>query len=1347
MANNQLKFNGRTYKTDETLTNAKLKYFTAEIKSIQEDASKLQPKIAEVTSKLNKTLGNFKRVKSAFTKNKYNEEIAELQAIKNDRVNNLQELDRRLINTQTALATTTQHSQELKNANRLHKENILAIRQLEPEIGNVRNIHKKLKIKSVAQKIHDRTQNIFSDYTKALGGTFIDIRIDAIESNVTPDNLNKRLEEYFKYLLANKDDKDMYVYVILTFQYTVTETDDEGKIVTKTITSHWHSKTRKITSQNSCSEIATDIKHDFAEHIANQLQHSNGNDIKLIELVIKTRKAPKIVAGRKINLPAGISASRHGITNPDNLDDEKCFDWCLIIYLARKKYPEKAIKGEVRKLNPFTNLLKVPDGVTYPVDPELYASEYEKLNDIKINVWTYDLSTDELELLWDTSNTRNRNVVDLLYLQEGSNSHFALMSDIMKLRKNTNHTMFYCNQCHEKKWQSRKAYEEHLNLCLQGKDCQATMPTNKYFEFHNKQYEFKHPVNIIADFESTLQHCSEGKSIQKHIVNSFAIKYDSIHASECKKEFIYNNEDPENVIQKFIETLEDYAEEYFTSIRRNAKNIILTDAQKLAYSNCKCCSECDKEFTKENYKVRHHDHITGKFIAPLCNNCNLALKYKKFIPVYMHNLSGYDSHLFVKGLTKYGQQNCELKCVAQSGEKYLSFSKIIKVTLDSGNQANCEIRFVDSHSFIVCSLEEAIKNLTDKSTDCNELRKRFVSMSNAFSNDEEFMLMLRKGCYPYDWMDDYSKFNSKTLPSKEEFSSVLTAEDICEESYAHAMKVWDRFSCKTFVDYHNLYLKCDVLLLSDVWRNFKETDYANYHLDCSYYLTQPQFTLDCALRYIKHETPNYRIELLQDKDMHDMITNNNKGGICDVPFRYAKANNKYMNSYDSSQPESYILKLDANSLYAHCMTKYLPMSEFQWDDLNNWELSSSELKEKILSLKDDDDYGYVFEFNIDYNEELHDLHNNLPLFPEHIKTNKEELNTWQQKDYTENNSKKLCLTLYNKRNYVAHYRYLKLALQLGLDKNLEILKVIKFRQAPFFKGYIEKNAELRKHAKNKFEDKLYKDQSNCLYGKTIENMYNRVEFELATNVETVNRKRRSIREYTIFDENLVGLYLQKSNIVLSKPIMIGSCILDESKLHMYNFHYNVMLKAVNNTNNIKTMMFDTDSLDYYIKDENAFEIVKNNSQHFDLSNTKRVPELYEIFKANPTQAKKIGLFKFVEDDIIIEEVACKPKLYAYKKLGDVEKVTCKGIRNTIAARHVTVEALNAIRMNTITGNGSKTICVDQYHIRSKHHQIFTEKVPKVAASANNDKHFICDDNINTISFGHYKLRKNCNNNL
>ena len=227
-----------------------------------------------------------------------------------------------------------------------------------------------------------------------------------------------------------------------------------------------------------------------------------------------------------------------------------------------------------------------------------------------------------------------------------------------------------------------------------------------------------------------------------------------------------------------------------------------------------------------------------------------------------------------------------------------------------------EIRFIDSFKFLQTSLANLVGNLQPDN---------FINTKEVFKDPNLLDLLTRKGVYPYDYVSSIEKLSETQLPPKEEFYSRLNDEDISDEDYQHAIRVWNKFNCKTIRDYHNLYLKSDVLLLSDVFENFRATCLKHYNLDPAHYYTSPGLAWDACLKETGQE-----LQLLHDYDMLMLFERGIRGGISHISMRYAEANNKYMVNYDHDQPSNYIQYLDANNLYGWAMSQPLPTHDFKW---------------------------------------------------------------------------------------------------------------------------------------------------------------------------------------------------------------------------------------------------------------------------------------------------------------------------------------------------------------------------------------------------------------------------------
>ena len=358
--------------------------------------------------------------------------------------------------------------------------------------------------------------------------------------------------------------------------------------------------------------------------------------------------------------------------------------------------------------------------------------------------------------------------------------------------------------------------------------------------------------------------------------------------------------------------------------------IPLTKEQEDNYNKENICYICKREFNNEFCQ------FTGKYRGAAHNTCNLRYKIPQNIPVIFHNGSTYDYHFIIKELA------CEFDgkfdCLGENTEKYITFSVPIKKRIENKNMdITYKIKFIDSFRFMAASLSKLVDNLTDnihndkciksksnlcfvramnetllfKCIDCEkeyekefnkELLERFSNTYEFCCNDlNKFLILLRKGVYPYEYIDGWNKFNEKVLPEKESFYGSLTMEDISKTDYMHANNVFKKFDMNNLGDYHDLYVRSDTLLLADIFENFRQSCSENYELDPAHFVSLPGLAWQACLK-----KTNVELELLTDYDMPLMIEEGIRGGICHAVNRYAHANNHYMKDYDKTKESSYI---------------------------------------------------------------------------------------------------------------------------------------------------------------------------------------------------------------------------------------------------------------------------------------------------------------------------------------------------------------------------------------------------------------------------------------------------------
>ena len=272
--------------------------------------------------------------------------------------------------------------------------------------------------------------------------------------------------------------------------------------------------------------------------------------------------------------------------------------------------------------------------------------------------------------------------------------------------------------------------------------------------------------------------------------------------------------------EKFSKDLREHATKIINYEKK--KMIPLAKEEKIHYNEQEICYICKKEFdtsNKKHHKVRDHCHYTGKYRGAAHNICNLRYKTPKEIPVVFHNGSTYDYHLIIKKPVK--EFDGSFDSLGENAEKYITFSVPIKKKIENKDiELTYKIKFIDSYKFMAMPLSKLIDNLSEgihnnKCSDCGstldyiktknerltlecykckqryrkkinkELITRFASTYEFCNKDlNKFILLLRKGVYPYEYMDNSERFSETSLPNKESFYGNLNMENIEDIDYS-----------------------------------------------------------------------------------------------------------------------------------------------------------------------------------------------------------------------------------------------------------------------------------------------------------------------------------------------------------------------------------------------------------------------------------------------------------------------------------------------------------------------------------------------------------------------------------
>ena len=1091
-------------------------------------------------------------------------------------------------------------------------------------------------------------------------------------------------------------------YMALTAEYSKLNLDGD-QITTEQV---FRSDTVIATNQGDITDtLATAMQDIYRRSQEFQAEGSGWTLERVISLTVHTVLYQPLLGNSYIKLPKYIMKKR-AVLNIQN-DDDKCILWAILAHLHPVHYRDHPHR--VGKYHHYEHELNMI-GVSYPT-PLADITKIEKNNNISINVIGFD-ETDKFYPLRVAKDIKEQHV-NLLLIKEGEKGHYCLIrnfSALMNKRTKAKRKHYFCYNCLHG-FTKQSLLDNHVQLCYKQRAQKIVFPEKeKTVKFKNIKKQLRVPFIIYADFECYTEKIANPvnnpnktntTAYQHHKPSGFSYMVVSARQDYTKAPVVYRGR---NVVDTFFSYIID-EEQRIKDILKNPQPMRLTREEEQEFYQADDCHICNQPLGID--RVRDHDHLTGDYRGAAHNECNLALKYKKVndklvfsfvVPVVFHNLRGYDAHVLMESLGKYKKRR--LSCIPNNSERYISFSL-------------GTLRFIDSFQFLGTSLEKLVNNLAAEGKDKFKLLTRYIV--DTTKQD----LLLRKGVYPYDYVDSPAKLMETALPQQVEFYSILNQETISDEDYTHAKDVWRVFRCRTMGDYHDVYLKSDVLLLADVFESFRDMAMETYKLDPAHYFTAPGFSWDSMLKYTGVE-----LDLLNDPDMYLMVESGIRGGVSMITKKFAKANNPYVDDYNPAKPINYLMYLDANNLYGWAMSQKLPEKEFEWmteQSLQNFD---------VTQISDTAETGYILEVDLEYPAEIHDLHSDLPVAPEQRKVPDDELSPYsaELKDRLQLTGKphsKLIPNLYNKTRYVIHYINLKQYMGLGV-RLLRIHRGIQFYQSYWLKKYINLNTEKRKQARNTFEKDFFKLLNNSIFGKTMENVRGRTNMELVHTEKRLKRvtSKPNFHRVHIFNKDLVAAHCLSTKIELNKPIYVGFAILDISKTLMYDFHYGYIKTKYGD--NAQLCFTDTDSLLYDIKTKDIYHDMADDADKFDTSDYPTDHLLHSI-----VNKKVIGKMKDETAGVPIKEfVGLRSKMYSMTYGHGFEKKTAKGIKKSTIRQKLRHAMYKDALFQEIVTQATMRV------IRSLSHQLYSMVCNKKALSPYDDKRYVLDDKFTTRAHGH-----------
>ena len=919
-------------------------------------------------------------------------------------------------------------------------------------------------------------------------------------------------------------------------------------------------------------------------------------------------------ASSYIDLPKVIKDKKACI-NIKNLKDNKCFMWCILASL----HPAKDHADRLSNYSEFINDSNVSfKDLIFPIDDK-GIDNFEKINNGKYAV-NLLLLTEKDEIVPHKCSKYNISknevkIIDLLRFGDGNgNFHYCIIKDLSRLISNE------VNKKNGKMYICRN--------CLSHYYSEERLEAHKVFCFGNDELSIK---TVEEDKIIQFTKWYENEKLEYVLFADFESTLYKINESKETLKGSYQRHEPNSVSFYLI----------------NRKN---NDLNKISI------------YLRPDYKT--HEEFADAYIKEIIKSTKRLHKNKSsklMIPIVLHNLGNYDIKLMIEDLARH------FECLEPISKNVESF-----IGINCGNEDDkLTLRFIDSFKFMNFSLDSLVKNIKDH----KHLESMMIKLGY---NKEHIPLLYEKGLYPYSWFDNLEKFKEKKLPNKYAFYNNLRKEQIEDSEYEHAKKVWKLFGCKSFLDYHKIYLYTDVLHLADVFETFTSRCYDTYGIDPGRYYTAPGLAWDAMLKIT-----GVKLDYLRDKDMILMIEKGIRGGITETITRYWDKNDN---------PNETLLYFDANNLYGVAMSDNLPYGGFEWGTEN-----------KIS------DRPAIYDVDLEYPKEIHDRLQEFIPCAHHMEINK---------------VKKLILDFNPKTNYIIHYKMLEYIKKLGV-KIININRVLYFKESNWLKIYIDLNTQLRNQSTNKFDKDFYKLMNNAVFGKTMENIRNRRVIKICNNEKILNKNISStlFKDSIIINENLVIVNLHKRDLVFDKPIYVGMVILELSKIHMYKAHYDLKERFGDNYNRLYA---DTDSIIGRFK-FNIYDTIKEDSEKDDC-----MWDTSDLGKRNIPKVMNGVLGKF-KDEMkgieIMKYISPCPKSYSII-LKDTEKTLkkCKGVTKSILENEISFgEYYNSVFNND-------EIYHSMHKIGSKKLKLYTYKQAKIGVSNKYDKRIVLENRIDTIPY-------------
>ncbi|XP_031784018.1 uncharacterized protein LOC116417066 [Nasonia vitripennis] len=662
-------------------------------------------------------------------------------------------------------------------------------------------------------------------------------------------------------VITNLKQLDIAAFMKDSTEYVITIADKEIKEI-----KYFNTKAEAIFQNTNLKQwFSLNVQQPIQRDMEEFQERDSGWTLRaILNLCVHINKYNALRGSSYVELPYTIKRKK-ACVNVKNFDDA-CFKWAILSALhPAKKHSDRVSSYKAYENDPIFRDLQ------YPVLPK-HIPKFEKQSGISVNVYTLKKNGGAFKVVpTHLTSCKKETHINLLLAQnyyadekeEVDDNlivyHYAWIKDLSRLvsrQLSRQHVKLHiCNQCLHY-FRTKSQLQAHERDCSLLNKCRVNLPNtkNSILQFKNFNNKERVPLAVYADFECILKDIKVGNAYQQH--EAFSIGYYMKCSYDDSLSYYRSYRGP-NPAKWFVDELLQLAENIETVFWCPIPIETLTWEQEQSFQRATSCQICEKVLELD--RVRDHCHLTGRYRGAAHEKCNLNYQDSRSVPVIFQNLTGYDSHFLIRDIAQCIPGRANLLPINK--EKFISFTKHI-----DGSDIN--FKFIDSFRFMASSLDKLSSYLED----VNILKQEF-NKDNQLT-EEKYQLLRRKGVFPYDYVNSLEKLNVSELPPKDAFYNKLNNCHISDEDYKHAQNIWNKFNISNLGQYLDLYLKTDVLLLAEVFENFRTSCLKAYGLDPAHYYTTPGLTWDAMLKYT-----NIELELLTDIDKVMFIERGIRGGI------------------------------------------------------------------------------------------------------------------------------------------------------------------------------------------------------------------------------------------------------------------------------------------------------------------------------------------------------------------------------------------------------------------------------------------------------------------------------------